>query len=94
MSKPKSRIRKEFHQISRDWSLQENSWKMEEPYQTTTSRRKAHFILCFVSEEVCRSLSKPSLERPSLLKLNHQTPSRMSKQRSRTRKESHQISRD
>merc|ERR1712168_461105 len=94
MSKQRSRTRKEFHQTSRDLSLQESSWKMEEPYLITTSRRSLLFILSFVLEEVCRSLSKPSLERPSLWKLNHQTPSRMSKQRSRTKKESHQISRD
>merc|ERR1712123_48632 len=46
-----------------------------------------------VSGEVCRSSSRPSLARPSLWRLSPQTPLRMSRPRSRTRRESPQISR-
>merc|ERR1712107_927113 len=45
-------------------------------------------------EEVCKSSSRPSLERPSPLRLNHLTPLRTSRLRSKTRKEFPQISRD
>merc|ERR1711908_121862 len=42
----------------------------------------------------CKSLLRPSPERPSLLTSSQLTPSRMSKLRSKTRKVSHQTSRD
>merc|ERR1712128_13087 len=51
-----------------------------------TSRRRAPFILYSVSGEVCRSSSRPSLARPSLWRLSPQTPLRMSRPRSRTRR--------
>merc|ERR1712007_177730 len=62
--------------------------RMEEPFLTTTSRRRALFILCSDSEEVCRSLARPSPWR-----LSHLTPLRMSRPRSRTRREFPQTSR-
>merc|ERR1712110_828920 len=50
-----------------------------------------HLVL---SEEVCRSSSRPSPERLSPSTLSHPTPSRTSRLRSRTRKVSLPISRD
>merc|ERR1711915_738220 len=93
MSKPRSKTRKEFLQISRGRSLPASSWKMEGPSLTTTSRRSPLSILCSDLGVACRSLSRPSLARPSLLRLNPLTPLRMSNPRSKTRKEFLQISR-
>jgi ubiquitin C len=45
MSSRRFRTRKAFLQISRDWCLQANSWKTDEPSQTTTYRRSPLFIL-------------------------------------------------
>merc|ERR1712106_618787 len=70
-----------------------NSSKMVALCLTITSKRRAPFILYSVSGEVCRSSSRPSLARPSLWRLSPQTPLRMSRPRSRTRRESPQISR-
>jgi len=89
----KFRIRKESHLTSRGSFSQENSSKMEGPLLTTTSKRKPLFIWYSDSEVECRSSSKHSLARQSLLMLNHQILSRISKPRFRTRKESHLISR-
>merc|ERR1719479_409721 len=91
MSRPRSRTRKEFPQISSVSSLLENSWRMEELFLTTTSRRNQLSILSSGFVEVCKSLSRPSLGRPSLLRLSLLTPLRMSRPRSRTRKEFPQI---
>merc|ERR1712078_844817 len=44
--------------------------------------------------KLCKSLLRPLPERPSLLTSSQLTPSRMSRLRSKTRKVSHQISRD
>merc|ERR1711910_41962 len=63
------------------------------PSLTTTSRRSPPSILCSDSEEACRSLSRPSLERPSPSRLSPLTALRMLKPRSRTRRESPQTSR-
>merc|ERR1711936_1365910 len=55
-------------------SLPVSSWKMVALCPTTTSRRRALFILFSVSGEACRSLSRPSLGRPLLWKWNHLIP--------------------
>merc|ERR1711935_763661 len=89
-----SRIRKEFPQISKDSSSPESSSRMEEPSPTTTSKRSQPSILSLDLEVVCRSLSRLSLVRPSLLMSSQQTPLRTSKPRSRIRKEFPQISKD
>merc|ERR1712021_89381 len=93
-SKPRSRIRKEFPQISKDSSSPESNLKMEELSPTTTSKRSQPSILSLDLEVVCKSSSRLSPVRPSPLMSNQQTPSRTSRPRSKTRKESHQISKD
>merc|ERR1712007_198577 len=94
MSRPRSKTRKESHQISKDSSSLESSSRTAEPSPTTTSRRSLPSILCSDSEEVCRSSSRPSLVRPSPSMSSQQTPLITSRPRSNTRKESHQISKD
>merc|ERR1712166_104991 len=59
-----------------------------------TSKRSQPFISSSDLEVECKFSSRPSLERPSLLMSSQRTPSRTSKQRSKIRKESHQISKD
>merc|ERR1712166_1266599 len=59
-----------------------------------TSKRSQPFISSSDLEVECKFSSRPSLERPSLLMSSQQIPSRTSKQRSKIRKESHQISKD
>merc|ERR1711881_755706 len=93
-SKLKSKTKKEFLQISKDSSSLESNWKTEEPFLTTTSKKNLLSILCSDSEEVCRSSSKLLLERPSLSMSSQLTLLRTSRPRSKTRKESHQISKD
>merc|ERR1711934_282944 len=93
-SRLRSKTRKVFLQISKDSSSLESSSRMAELFPTTTSRRSQPSISCSDSEVVCRSSSRPSLVRPSPLMSSQQTPSRTSRPRSRTRKESHQISKD
>merc|ERR1711935_490323 len=93
-SKPRSRIRKEFPQISKDSSSPESNLKMEELSPTTTSKRNQPFILSLDLEVVCKSSSRLSPVRPSPLMSSQQIPSRMLKQRSKTRKASLQISKD
>ena len=94
MSKQKSKIRKEFPQISRDSSSLESNLKMEELFQITTSKRSPLSIWYSDLEEECKSSSRPSLVKPSPLMLSQQTPLKMSKLKSKIRKEFHQISRD
>merc|ERR1711976_925677 len=94
MSRPRSRTRRESHQTNRDLSSPVSSSRMEEPSPTTTSRRNPLSISSSDSEEVCRSSSRLSLERPSPSRLSHLTPLRTSRPRSRTRRESHQINKD
>ena len=93
-SKPRSKIRKEFPQISKDSSSPESNLRMEELFQTTTSKRNPLSILSSDLEVVCKSSSKLLLERPSPSMSSQQTPLRTSKQRSKTRKEFPQISKD
>ncbi|KAM3213819.1 hypothetical protein ACQJBY_066317 [Aegilops geniculata] len=47
---------------------------------------------CLGSVVACKSSSRPSLARPSRLRLSHLTPLTMSKRRSRTRRASHRTS--
>merc|ERR1712007_400514 len=61
---------------------------------TTTSKRNLPSTWCSDLEVVCKSLSRPSLVRPSLLMLSQLTPSKTSRPRSKTRKVSHQTSKD
>merc|ERR1712080_703452 len=93
-SKPRSKTRKVSHLISKDLSSPVSNLKTEEPLPTTTSKRNPLFILSSDSEVVCKSSSRPSLERPSPLMLSHLTPLRTSKPRSKTRKVTHLISKD
>merc|ERR1712100_161504 len=94
MSRPRSRTKKVFLQISRDSSSQESNSRMAELSPTTTSRRSPPSISSSDSEVVCRSSSRLSLVRPSPSMSSQQILLRMSKPRSKTRKESHQISKD
>merc|ERR1712166_243573 len=82
------------HQISKDSSSLVSNSKTEEPSPITTSRRSQPSILSSDLEVVCKSSSRPLPERPSPSMLSQQTQLRMSKQRSKIRKESHQISKD
>merc|ERR1711998_164250 len=93
-SRPRSRTRKVFPQISKDSSSQESNSKTEEPSRTTTSRRNLLSISSSDSEVVCRSSSRLSLVRPSPSMSSQLIPLRTSRPRSKTRKVSHQISKD
>merc|ERR1712086_41378 len=93
-SKQRSKIRKEFPQISKDSSSPESNLKMEELSPTTTSKKNQPFILSSDSEVVCKFSSRLSPVRPLPLMSSQQIPSRMLKQRSKTRKVSLQISKD
>lgn len=57
MSSKRSRIRRESHLISRDWSLPVSSWRMAELCLTTTFKRSQLFTWSWDWEEV--SLSHP-----------------------------------
>merc|ERR1711939_423833 len=94
MSRLRSRTKKVFLQISRDSSSLESSSRAAELCRTTTSRRSPPSISCSDSEVVCRSSSRPSLVRPSPSMSNQLTPSKTSRPRSKTRKVSHQTSKD
>ena len=63
---PKSKIKKVFHQISKDLSSQVSSSKMEEPFPITTSRRSQPFIWSSDLEEVVWDRSKSSHPLPLL----------------------------
>ena len=93
-SKLRSKTKKEFPQISRDLSLLESNLKTEEPYLTTTSKRNPHSTQSLDLEEVCKSSSRPLLEKPSPSMLSQLTPLRMSRLKSKIRKEFPQTSRD
>merc|ERR1719345_539098 len=67
---------------------------MEGLFQTTTSKKNLPFTWSSDLEVVCKSSSRLSLVKPSLLMLNQQTPSKTSRLRSKTKKVSHQISKD
>ena len=87
------RTRRASPLTSRGWSSLASSSRTVGPCLITTSRRSPPSILFCVSAEECRSSSKPSPGRRSLLRLSPLTPSRTSRPRSRTRRESPQISR-
>merc|ERR1712086_885021 len=93
-SRLRSKTRKESHQISKDSSSPESNLRMAELFLTTTSKRSPHFISSSDLEVVCKSSSRLSPVRPSPSMSSQQTPSRTSRPRSKTRKESHQISKD
>merc|ERR1711998_462508 len=93
-SRLRSRTRKVFPQISKDSSSPVSSSSTAEPSPTTTSRRSPLSISFSDSEVVCKSSSRPSLVRPSPSMSSQLTPLRMSRPRSKTKKESHQISKD
>jgi len=94
MSKPRSKIKKEFHQISRDLSLLESNLKMEELFPTIIFKKSPLFTWSSDLEEVCKSSSRPSLVKPSPLMLSQLIPLKMSKPKFKIRKEFHQTSRD
>merc|ERR1711966_592125 len=78
-SRPRSKIRKVSHQISRDSSSLESNLRMEEPSPTTTSKRSPLSISSSDLEVECKSSSRPSLVRPSPLMSSQLTPSRTSR---------------
>merc|ERR1711998_269698 len=79
MSRPRSKTRKVSLQISKDLSSLESNSRMEELFQTTTSKRSPHSISSSDSEVVCKSSSRPSLVRPSPSMLSQLTPSKTSR---------------
>merc|ERR1712100_220215 len=93
-SRLRFKTRKVFLQISKDLSSLVSSSKMAEPSATTTSKRKALSTLSSDLEVECRSSSRLSLVRPSPSMLSQPILSKTSRPRSKTRKESHQTSKD
>merc|ERR1711990_503935 len=93
-SRPRSKTRKVSHQISKDSSSLESNLRMEELSPTTTSKRNLPFTWSSDLEVVCKSSSRPSLVKPSLSMLSQLIPLKTSRPRSKTRKVSHQISKD
>merc|ERR1712159_646656 len=93
-SRPRSKTRKVSLQISKDSSSLVSNLRMEEPSPTTTSKRSPLSISSSDSEVECKSSSRLSLVRPSPLMSSQLTPSRTSRPRSKTRRVSHQTSRD
>merc|ERR1712124_228352 len=93
-SKLRFKIRKVSHLISKDLSSLESNLRMAEPSLTTTFRRSPLSISSSDLEVVCKSSSRPSLERPSPLMSSQLTPSRTLRPRFKTRKVSHQTSKD
>merc|ERR1711959_3961 len=94
MSNPKFKTKKVFLQINKDSFLPENNLKTAELFPTTTSKRNPHSTLSSDLEVECKSLSRPSLVKPSLLMLMPQTPLKMSNPKSKIKKASHQINKD
>merc|ERR1712227_443980 len=92
--RPRSKTRKVFLQISKDSSSLVSNSRMAEPFPTTTSKRSPLSISSSDSEEVCKSSSRLSLVRPSPSMSSQLILSRTSRPRSRTRKVSHQTSKD
>merc|ERR1711943_62436 len=93
-SRPRSKIRKVSHQTSKDLSSLESNSRMEELFQTTTSKKSQPPTWSSDLEVVCKSSSRPSPVRPSPSMLSQLTPLRTSKLRSKTRRVSLQISKD
>merc|ERR1712010_128055 len=94
MSRPRSKTRKVFLQISRDSSSLVSSSRTVEPSPTTTSRRSPLSISFSDLEVVCKSSSRLSLVRPSPSMSSQQIPLKTSRPRSRTKKVFPQISKD
>merc|ERR1712205_141838 len=90
-SRPRSKIRKVSHQTSKDLSSLESNLRMEELFQTTTSKKSQPSTWSSDLEVVCKSSSRPSPVRPSPSMLSQLTPLRTSKLRSKTRRVSLQI---
>merc|ERR1711904_573468 len=93
-SRPRSKTRKVSHQTNRDSSSLVSNSRTAELSLTTTSKRSPPSTWCSDPEEVCKSSSRPSLVRPSPSMSNQLIPSKTSRPRSKTRKESLQISKD
>merc|ERR1711935_1090714 len=93
-SKPKSKTKRVSHPISKDLSLPVNNWKMAEHWPTTTSKKNPLSTWCSDSEVECKSSSRPCPARPSLSMSNHRTQLKTSKQKSKTKRVSHPISKD
>merc|ERR1712070_598020 len=93
-SRPRSKTRKVSHQTSKDLSSLESNSRMEELFQTTTSKKSQPSIWSSDLEVVCKSSSSPSLVRPSPSMSSQLTPSKTLRLRFKTRKVSLQISKD
>merc|ERR1712130_793226 len=93
-SRPRSRTRKVSHQISKDSSSLVSNSRTEEPSPITTSKKSQLSTWSSDLEEVCKSSSRLLLVRPSPLMSSQLIPSRTSRPRSKTRKVSHQTSKD
>merc|ERR1712159_33069 len=93
-SRPRSKTRKASHQTNRDSSSLVSNSRTAELSLTTTSKRSPPSTWCSDSEEVCRSSSRLSLVRPSPSMSSQLIPLKTSRPRSKTRKVSHQISKD
>merc|ERR1739841_319872 len=93
-SRPRSKTRKVSLQISKDSSSLESNSRMEELFQTTTSKKSQPSTWSSDLEVVCKSSSRPSLVKPSPSMLSQLTPLRTSRLRSKTKKVSHLISKD
>jgi len=94
MLRQRSKTRKEFLPISKDLSLQESNWKMEEPFQTITFKKNQPFTWFWDSEEECKSLLRPLLVKPLPWMWNHLIPSTMLRLKFKIRKGFHPINRD
>merc|ERR1712070_1356840 len=93
-SRPRSKTKKVFLQISKDSSSLESNLRTVEPSPITTSKRSPLSIWSSDLEVVCKSSLRPSLVKPSPLMSSQLTLSRTSKPRSKIRKVSLQISKD
>merc|ERR1739841_493923 len=91
-SKQRSKTKRVSLQTSNVLSSLASNSKMAAPSKTTTSKKSPPSTLCSGSVEGCRSSSKHSLVRPSPSRSRAQTPSKPSKQRSKTKKVSLQTS--
>merc|ERR1719333_1609848 len=92
--RPRSKTRKVSHQTSKDSSSLESNSRTEEPSPITTSKKSQLSTWSSDLEEVCKSSSRLSLVRPSPSMSSQLTSLRTSRPRSKTRKVSHQTSKD
>merc|ERR1712232_57212 len=92
MLRPRSKIRKVSHQISKDSSSLVSNSRTEELSPITTSKKSLLSTWSLDLEEVCKSSSRPLLVRPSPLMSSQLIQLRTSRPRSKTRKVSHQTS--